>query len=180
MHPLRLTAWGIVLGGVVAAMLTYPNLTAEVSGSVAVSGADSGRAPTTPGSWFLLPGLMVILQLLFMALRDRLPRHPESFNFPDKDDFLRLPDEFRGPVLLQMQWLIDAVAVLVQFSLVMVFALVWYSSTGRESGGLMLIPLLMGVMTTPLVFLLLTRVTNALEAQTKEWRAAGSPPRATH
>ncbi|MCC7002535.1 MAG: DUF1648 domain-containing protein [Gemmatimonadaceae bacterium] len=179
MRPLRLTAWVIVLGTSVAAMLVYPTLPSDIPTSINVSGAVTRRAPTSLWSWFLLPLIMVALQLVFIALRDRLPRHPESFNFPDKEEFLRLPDEFRGPVVVQMQWLIDAMSVLVQMVLLMVFALVWYAATGRASGGLMLVPLLMSVMTTPFVFLLLSRVTNAVEAQTKEWRAAGSPPRAT-
>jgi len=180
MRPVRLTAWGIVLGGIVAATLAYPTLPAEVPTSLDVTGAVTRRAPTSLWSWFLLPGIMVVLQLLFMTLRDRLPRHPESFNFPDKDEFLRLPDEFRWPVVVQMQWMMDVMSVMVQAVMLMVFGLVWYSSTGREAGGLMLVPLLMSVVTTPFVFLLLSRVTNALEAQMKEWRAAGSPPRATH
>ncbi len=156
-RPLSVASWALVLASVLAVLLS----------------------PSALRSVGVLPLMMVLLQLLLEVLRARLPKRPDSFNFPDKEDFLRLPDEYRAPVIRQMQWMLDATAVVMHVALVVVLGSVWLKADGRGSSVVTLLPILLGVFTTPVIFLLLSRVTNALEEQMKEWRAAGSPPRAT-
>lgn len=179
MQPLRLAAWGVVLGVFVAAILSYSSLPPEIPANVDLAGDVTRRVPKSLASWFLIPVLTLVLQILMVVWRAKLPRHPEWFNFPEKEEFLRLPDAYRGPVVVQMQWMMDAIALLIQLLLAAVYVLVWMSTRGHASSVTVIVPIVMSVMTAPLVFLLLTRVTNAVDEQKKQWRAAGSPPRAT-
>ncbi|MFN0098110.1 MAG: DUF1648 domain-containing protein [Gemmatimonadaceae bacterium] len=179
MRPLRLLPWLVVLGVFVAAILAYPSLPSEVPAKLNLAGEVARRVPESLASWFLIPVLALVLQILLVMWRNSLPRHPEMFNFPDKEDFLRLPDAYRGPVVVQMQWMMDAIALLIQALLAAIYVLVWMRSRGHSSSSQVIVPIIMSVMTTPLIFLLLARVTNAVDEQKKQWRAAGSPPRAT-
>ena len=157
LRPLSVASWALVLVSALAVMLS----------------------PSALRAVGIVPLMMILLQVLLEALRAHLPEHPDSFNFPDKEDFLRLPDEFRAPVIRQMQWMLDATALVMQVALIVVLGSLWLKANGRGSPAVTLLPILLGVFTTPGIFLLLSRVTNALEEQMKEWRAAGSPPRAT-
>jgi uncharacterized membrane protein len=179
MRVWSLLAWLVVLGVIVAAILTYSELPSEIPAHFDLGGRVTRRESTSLVSWFLLPTVALVVQLLLVALRAGLPRHPERFNFPDKEEFLRLPDAYRAPVVERMQWMMDAMALLIQLVLAVVFVLVWLAAHDRASNTLMMVPILMSVMTAPLAFVLLSRVSAEVEVQTKEWRAAGSPPRAT-
>jgi uncharacterized membrane protein len=179
MRAWNLLAWLVVLGVVVAAILTYSALPSEIPVHFDLGGRVTRRDSASLFSWFLLPAIALMLQLLFVALRAGLPRHPERFNFPDKEEFLRLPDAYRAPVVERMQAMMDVMALLVQLVLALVFVLVWLAAHDRASSTLMIVPILLSVMTAPLALVLVSRVSAEVEVQTKEWRAAGSPPRAT-
>jgi uncharacterized membrane protein len=126
-------------------------------------------------SWFGLPVLALATVGLLAGLRALMPRHPELFNHPEKDRFLKLPESFRGPVYLELGAILDVTAIFVGLSVIEVQFLLFRAGTGRPTTMALPILLITTLLILPAVLLMLTRVNSAVEVAERRWIAAGRP-----
>ncbi|GAB1343838.1 hypothetical protein [Gemmatimonas sp.] len=171
----RLLPWLLLGGLVVFSVAVYGSLPDQLPRNVDLSG-EIGRTETkTPLSWAALPLVALSLLVLFEVIRRRLPHRPELFNFPGKDDFLKLPAEYRPPIIAKMQGFLDITASLTTAIMGAVQLMLWHVARGGKSDVVTIGILLVSVMTTPALFLVLQGVTNEVDAAKKRWEGRRQP-----
>ncbi|MFO0073398.1 MAG: DUF1648 domain-containing protein [Gemmatimonas sp.] len=136
MRFLRLVGWvgvALLLAGTV---VSYPQLPATIPQHIDAGGKPGNFVARSPLAWGWPVLLTLLLMILNEGLRAWLPKRPELFNFPGKEQLLRLPAEYRGEVVLRMQHFLDLMSV----QLVVTFALVqwmqWRGAHGATSEAL--------------------------------------------
>ena len=136
MRFLRLVGWvgvALLLAGTV---VSYPQLPATIPQHIDAGGKPGSFVARSPLAWGWPVLLTLLLMILNEGLRAWLPKKPELFNFPGKEQLLRLPAEYRGEVVLRMQHFLDLMSV----QLVVTFALVqwmqWRGAHGATSEAL--------------------------------------------
>ena len=136
MRFLRLVGWvgvALLLAGTV---VSYPQLPATIPQHIDAGGKPGSFVARSPLAWGWPVLLTLLLMILNEGLRAWLPKKPELFNFPGKEQLLRLPAEYRGEVVLRMQHFLDLMSV----QLVVTFALVqwmqWRGAHGANSEAL--------------------------------------------
>ena len=128
------------------------------------------------GGWFLLPLIALAVHLLMAVVSALIPSRPHLFNFPAKARFLSLPSEFQGPVIVEMQTMLDIVMVGTNALMLVIQFQLWRTALGQHSPGIMIAILIVPVLLTPLMFLRLSRITTVLEQEEKRWKASGTSP----
>jgi uncharacterized membrane protein len=148
MRFVRLLSWLGLLALVVTSVAVYPSLPAMIPQRIDAGGRAARFVAPTLLSWGMPVAIAVATMLLCEWLRGRLPAKPELFNFPGKEELLKLPPEHRVEAIRAMQGFMD----IVNLELVVTFALVqwmlWRGAQGAQSQGatmalLMLSPLLL-------------------------------------
>lgn len=136
MRFLRLVGWvgvALLLAGTV---VSYPQLPATIPQHIDAGGKPGNFVARSPLAWGWPVLLTLLLMILNEGLRAWLPKKPELFNFPGKEQLLRLPAEYRGEVVVRMQHFLDLMSV----QLVVTFALVqwmqWRGAHGANSEAL--------------------------------------------
>lgn len=172
MTPLRAINWALLLGIVAFALATYAGLPAEIPTGIDAGGSARGWREKSLPLWLLVPGLALVLHLSFELLRYHLPRKPEMFNFSEKERLLKLPREYQAPVIVVMQQTMDVIALTVLVTVGYIQFLLWQTAHGRTVGVSTMILLVGGVMMTPLILIVASRVTTATEEAEKRWKAA--------
>jgi hypothetical protein len=173
MRVMRFLSLGLVIVSVTFAAATYGSVGDEVPTHFDLAGNPDASAERSPMSWFLLPGFSVAMFAMFSFIGAKLPDKPHWFNFPDKDRFLALPEEYRPPVIAEMRLMLEVALVGVLLTLVGVQVLQWRVATGHEAGALGLVPFV-GVLLTPVLLLFLLRVSNATDAAVQRWKAGSA------
>lgn len=175
MRIARVLPWLLLAGLVVLSAAVYPSLPDTLPRSVGFDGHVTHPMAKSPWTWGLLPMIAVFTQLLMEGIRRALPRKPDLFNFPGKDDLLKLPPELRAPIIVTMQWFMDIVACLTLVVLLAVQLIMWYAARGGRSGLASIVVMMVCVLMTPLLFLLLQRVTNQVDAAKRVWESRRNP-----
>lgn len=136
MRFLRLAAWVGVALLLAATVVSYPQLPASIPQNIDAGGRPGSFVARSPLAWGWPVLLTLLLVMLNEGLRVWLPKKPELFNFPGKEQLLRLPAEYRGEVVGRMQHFLDLMSV----QLVVTFALVqwmqWRGAHGATSEAL--------------------------------------------
>lgn len=151
----------------IAALAAYPDLPARIPQHVDASGRAGGFVDKRIGLWMLplLVGLGTMIAL--EVLRARLPRNPALFNFPGKEQLLRLPVELQREPIQRMQWFIDLTNLL----LVGIFAgvqwMLWRGANGERSGGTSVAMLVLPALFLVVAGIYLTQIQNAVDAATQ-------------
>lgn len=175
MRITRVLPWLILIGIVVFSAAVYSGLPTELPRTVDFNGRVTGTAGKSLWTWALLPIIAVAAQLLIEGIRRALPSRPELFNFPGKDDLLKLPREYHPPVIAQMQWFLDVIASATNAIMFGVQILMWYTARGGSSQNASLALMMISVLFTPLIFLLVQRVSNEVESAKRKWESRRNP-----
>lgn len=170
MRILRFLNIGLALALVLFAIATYGVAPEQVPLHLDLSGEPTRLGEKGLLAWFGLSGIAVASYVLIQFISTQLPAKPHWFNFAEKERFLRLPPEYRGPVMAEMRTMLEVVAFGMLLTMGVVQVLVWRVATGRPTAGLTLLPVL-AVLITPVALIWLSRVQHAVEAQEKRWRA---------
>lgn len=175
MRIARVLPWLLLAGLVALSAAVYPTLPAELPRSVDFNGRVTRTMTKSPWAWGLLPLVAVLTQLLMEGIRRALPRKPELFNFPGKEDLLKLPAELRAPIIGTMQWFMDMVSCMTLAVLLAVQLTMWHTARGGKGDTASIVVMMLCVLMTPLLFLLLQRVTSQVDAAKRTWESRRNP-----
>jgi len=172
MPILRILPFGVFALLLAFAVGTYPDLPAQIPTNFDVGGAVTGMRTKSIQRWLGLPFIALGVHLLLITLIQMLPNKPHLFNFPDKERFLRLPASYRGPVIAAMQWTLDLTSLLVMLLMATIQVMMWRVAHGKTDALAHLGLLLFSIVLGPAILISITRVTNAVDAAERRWRAA--------
>ena len=175
MRITRVLPWVALAIIVVFSLAVYPTLPSTIPRSLDFSGRITHTTSRSPWAWGLLPVVALLTQLLLESIRRALPRKPELFNFPGKDDLLKLPQEMRAPIIVTMQWFMDVVSCMTLALLFAAQLMMWHTARGGTSGTASIVLTLLCVLMTPLLLLLLQRVTTQVDAAKRAWESRRNP-----
>jgi hypothetical protein len=171
----RLLAWLGLLGLVIASVVAYPSLPEQIPQSIDASGRAVRFVTPTPLSWGMPVAIAVATMLLCEWLRARLPAKPELFNFPGKEELLKLPPEHRVDAIRAMQGFMD----LVNLELVATFALVqwmlWRGAQGAQSQGMTVALLMLSPVMLVGTGLYLSRLQGLVEEAKRRYDSRRNP-----
>jgi hypothetical protein len=174
--PLQILPWALLLAHLAFAGATYATLPAEFPAQFDLGGNVTRMASRSLLEWFALPLVSASTFALLAWLRAQLPRRPQWFNFPGKEDFLALPASYHPPVVVEMQRVMDMTNALTVGLMLFIHVMMWRTALdpSRADGLTMWIvgpALLIG----PVILLQTLRVQTAVDDARKRWRAEGSP-----
>ena len=175
MRITRVLPWVALAIIVVFSLAVYPTLPSTIPRSLDFSGRTTHTTSRSPWAWGLLPVVALLTQLLLESIRRALPRKPELFNFPGKDDLLKLPQEMRAPIIVTMQWFMDVVSCLMLALLFAAQLMMWHTARGGASGSASIVLTLLSVLMAPLLLVLLQRVTRQVDAAKRTWESRRNP-----
>lgn len=168
-----------VLGGLVAlvatSILLYPQLPDMIPRSIDANGRAGGMIARSPFSWGFPIAICISVALVVEVIRAKLPTRPDLFNFPGKEQLLRLPAEYRGEVVTQMQLFMD----ITNAQMLVVFALVqwmlWRGAHGQRSEALTIALLVLPVLLLVGMGLLLSRLQEAVDRAQRRYDSRRNP-----
>ena len=141
----------LLLGMVSFALWAWPRLPNRIPVHFGIDGQPDGWAERSLASWFLLPGIAILLTLLMGAFRLLFHRYPRLVNLPDRTRLTDLPEAARGPVLEMFSGFL----AIVQTELLVIFFLIeiatFKSAMGEPSQGIMLTVLILAILTSPVL-----------------------------
>lgn len=170
MRILRFLNVGLALTLVLFAVATFGAVPDQVPLHLDFSGEATRMGPKGLFAWFGLSGIAVASYVLIQYVSAQLTAKPHWFNFSEKERFLLLPEEYRGPVVTEMRTMLEVVAFGMLLTMGVVQILMWRAATGQPTAGLALLPLF-AVLITPVALIWLSRVQHAVEVQERRWRA---------
>ncbi|AMW06061.1 DUF1648 domain-containing protein [Gemmatimonas phototrophica] len=168
-----------VLGGLVAlvatSILLYPQLPDMIPRSIDANGRAGGMIARSPFSWGFPIAICISVALVVEVIRAKLPTRPDLFNFPGKEQLLRLPAEYHGEVVSQMQLFMD----ITNAQMLVVFALVqwmlWRGAHGQRSEALTIALLVLPVLLLVGMGLLLSRLQEAVDRAQRRYDSRRNP-----
>lgn len=173
----RMLPWLVFVTLVVFSVAVYPELPDRLVTSVGASGQATHLRAKRPLVWGMLPVLSLGVLGMMQWIRARLPARPDLFNFPGKEDLLKLPRELHPPIVAMMQQFMDAIAAFTMLVMLAAQVLLWHASRGGTSSAGTILLIVGPSLTVPFTFLYLQRVTDAVERARREWESR-RPPRA--
>ncbi|MFH1763609.1 MAG: DUF1648 domain-containing protein [Gemmatimonadota bacterium] len=91
--------WVLILGFVAAALWAWPRLPDQIPTHFGADGLADAWGKRTFGSWFMIPGIALLLTAGMGWFRRMIPRRPGWVNLPDRTMLADLPEVARGPVV---------------------------------------------------------------------------------
>lgn len=132
----RVLAWCGLVGLAAGATVAYPMLPESIPQHIGADGQAGSFVPRSPFSWgapvLIAMGIIALLEVI----RALLPTRPALFNFPGKEQLLRLPAEYRGGAIARMQRLMDVVNLQLVLTFVLVQWMLWRGAHGMTNGAL--------------------------------------------
>lgn len=174
MRPFRFLSWGIVLATVAHAVAVYGQLPDRIPTGLDAAGAARGWTDRSPLSWFVLPGLLIALQLLFDLLATLLPTRPQLVNLPNKEKLLALPARWRAPVMQEVVRMMDATGL----GVALLFALIqWQMVRAAQARPVPIgvAGVVLPIALTVVLLLFVSRIGTRLDDAHRAWQAAGAP-----
>jgi hypothetical protein len=167
--------WLLWLALLAFSVAAYPTLPNQIPQQLDAAGRIAGTTARSPASWGMLPGLAAALLLLLQGIAHQLPRRPHWFNYPAKAQLLALPASWRAPIIAGMQRFLDLVAVELVLVMGAVQGMLWHTAHGGD--GALALPLILGVsvVSTPLLLLGVSRLSDATEQAHRQWTERGRP-----
>lgn len=173
MRLVRFLAVGLLLAMVVFAAATYGSLPDRIPTKLALDGTPLRTGDRSWLGWFGLPALGAAMFALMQGIAAALPKRPHWFNIPDKERFLRLPAPYQAPVIAMMRVILDVTALGTLLVLFVVQLTMWRVANGHPAGALAFVPHF-AFLLAPVILILVSRVSAAVEREEKRWRAAES------
>lgn len=175
MRFLRPLTWMLVVALVNAVAAAYPSLPTSIPMSIDVNGQGKGFAPRSPLMWGLPLGIGLLTMIGLEVLRARLPQKPELFNFPGKEQLLKLPHEYRTGAVVRMQQFMDIMNLQLVFIFALVQFMIWRSARGEQSGGLAIATLVFPLFMLVAVGLFLNVIQSEVDAAQRRYDSRRNP-----
>lgn len=174
-HGLNAALLVALVGG---SAVAWPGLPAEIPIHFGPSGEPDRWADTTLLTWFGLPALAVVLTLALYLGAQVLPSRPRWLNMPDRERFLELPEDARGPVYRHVRTLLylAATVLLVVFGLLQIA--VYREALGTLGGSYIVAVLIVAVGSGPV--LAIFAIVGLQRAVDEAWRRERSGETGTH
>jgi hypothetical protein len=112
--------------------------------------------------------------LLLQGIGAVLPRHPQLFNFAEKERFLKIPRAYHGPVIALMRATLDLTGAIVALTFLFVQVMLWRAGGGKAPAEMHIAVLVLSIGTLPLVLLMTSKINTAVEEAERRWKA--EPP----
>jgi uncharacterized membrane protein AbrB (regulator of aidB expression) len=175
MRPTLPFPWLLWLGLVAFSVAAYPTLPGQIPQQLDAAGRIAGTTARSPASWGLLPVLAAAMVLLLQGIAHQLPARPHWFNYAAKVQLLELPIAWRAPLITRMQRFLDLVGVELVLVMGAVQGMLWHTARGGD--GALALPLILGmsVVSTPLLLLGVSRLSDATEQAHRQWTERGRP-----
>ena len=157
----------------IGSALVWPRLPDRIPQHIAADGGITW-ASTSPASWFLLPGLATLVVVLLHVVQRFARQRPGLLNIPGREQLLALPAERQAPVIARAVDMMEGTIAVMLLIFCAVQAGLWHAAHGGSSETVLVVVLPLALLSTPLVLgIWLPRITNELERQVREHRAAG-------
>ncbi|MBM3900038.1 MAG: DUF1648 domain-containing protein [Gemmatimonadetes bacterium] len=167
---LRILPWAIVAVHLLFAIAIYPSLGPTVPTHLDFAGQVTRTRPTSWVEWFGLPMVSVATLVLLQGIGALLPKHPQLFNFPEKERFLRIPRAYHGPVLALMRATLDLTGVIVAVIFVLVHVMLWLAGDGEAPAAMHVVILLLSVGTLPMILVVTSKIDAAVVEAERRWK----------
>jgi uncharacterized membrane protein len=167
---LRILPWAIVAVHLLFAIAIYPSLGPTVPTHLDFAGQVTRTRPTSWVEWFGLPMVGVATLVLLQGIGALLPKHPQLFNFPEKERFLRIPRAYHGPVLALMRATLDLTGVIVTVIFLLVHVMLWLAGDGEAPAAMHVVILLLTVGTLPMILVVTSKINTAVEEAERRWK----------
>lgn len=171
MPVVRLLPWALCAALALFSVATYSTLPELIPQHFDSAGNITSSTGKSPWSWAMVPIIAVATQALLAGLGSLLPRQPELFNFSEKERFLKLPEEYRGPVIERMREILDVTSAFTVVVFGIVQFMIWRAALGTPANGLVVWLIVVSVLFAPGVFMLSSRVNTAVDEAERRWRA---------
>ena len=163
---------GLIVALVGVSLWAWPRLPERIPTHFGMDGQADAWSETTLMSWFLVPGIALLLVVLIGWFRGMIYRKPGWVNLPDKTKLQDLPEVARGPVLDALSGLL----AMVQTEMLIIFGLVqlstYRSAMGQESQGLIILVLLIAILSSPVLLVVFFLTYQSAMAKGKALAAA--------
>ena len=156
----------LAIGG--GALWAWPHLPSQIPTHFGMDGRPDAWSARTLESWFMVPGIALLLTAGQGFLRTMIRRKPGWVNLPGTVGLDDLPEKARGPVLE----LLSGFLALVQTEVLVIFGLIqlatYRTAMGQESQGIMVGVLILAVTASPfLMVVLFSRLPGAMDRAKK-------------
>lgn len=168
---LRILPWAILAAHLLFAIAVYPSLGPYVPTHLDFAGKVTGMRSTSWPEWFGLPMVGVATLVLLQGIGALLPRHPQLFNFGEKERFLKIPRAYHGPVIALMRATLDLTGAIVALTFLFVHVMLWRAGNGEAPAAMHLVILLLSVGTLPMILLLTSKIDAAVVEAERRWKA---------
>lgn len=174
MRLTRMTVWIALLAVVTTSIVALQWLPSELSPPRA---AGARTVHYTPLSWATPLAIGVAVLLFTDWLSSQLPKRPQLFNFPGKEQLLALPAELRVEAIRRMQQCMD----LVNLQLVATFAIVqwlqWQRAHGASDNTATILLMVTSPVTLIVVGVYLQRIQSAVDDAQRSYESRRNPLR---
>lgn len=149
----NLVALAALVGG---ALWAWPRLPAEIPLHFGLDGRPDRWGEATAVSWFLVPGIAVVLLGVFAWIRRTMThRAPESVKLPDGRRLSDLPPTEREGALDVLLGVLDLALLEVIVILGMTQLASWRTANGQDGQGLVLAVLFIALLSGPVFLVIL-------------------------
>lgn len=177
MRILRPLTWLLAIALVIATVAVYPSLPASIPRNIGISGRGNGFVPTSLLSWALPLCIGLSTLVALEVLRARLPKKPELFNFPGKEQLLKLPDEYRVGAITRMQQFMDIMNLQLVITFALVQLMIWRGARGESNSGLTIVTLVFPIFMLVAVGLFLNVIQSEVDAAQRKYDSRRNPLR---
>ncbi len=171
---LHILPWAILAVHLLFAIAIYPSLGPYVPTHLDFAGKVTRMRSTSWLEWFGLPMIGVATLALLQGIGALLPKHPQLFNFAEKERFLRIPRAYHGPVIALMRATLDCTGVIVTVIFLLVHVMLWRAGDGEAPAAMHIVILLLSVGTLPMILLVTSKINAAVEEAERRWKADGA------
>lgn len=167
----------LILTLVGGALWAWPNLPDQIPTHFGIGGLPDAWSERSLRSWFLVPGIALLMTAGQGILRIMIRSRPGWVNLPGTTRLEDLPEGARGPVLE----LLSGFLALIQTEMLVIFCLIqlatYRTAMGQESQGIMVAVLILAVTASPfLMVVLFLQLPGAMgRAKKLAERLEGSP-----
>lgn len=157
----------------IGSAVAWPALPGRIPQHVSGNGTVTWTSATA-GSWFLLPGVATLVVVLLHVVQRFTRQRPGLLNIPGREQLLALPAERQAPVIARASDMMEGTITIMLLIFCAVQGGLWHTAHGGSSETMLVVVLPLALLSTPLVLgIWLPRITNELERQVREHRAAG-------
>lgn len=146
----------------------YPELPDRIPVHFGAGGVADGWADRSVLSWFALPAIALLMNLLLYGAAAYASRNARFINLPDKERLLRLPPERQRPVLARVRAGLESIGVLLTAMFCLAQFASYRAAMGHDTRLLIVTILVLCVLSSPIVaIVLLLRVQTEIDRQAR-------------